>query len=222
MSQTNNMHPLLSAENLLLALQQRYATKKFDPNKKISANDLQILSQSLRLAPSSFGLQPWRFVIIGNQELKEQLRKVSYNQAQVTDCSHLIVLTTLKEVDTQYIERYIQLIAQTRGNTPAELQAFAANLQTFVQRQNPAELQAWTQRQVYIPLGFLLLSASLLGLDACPMEGIDIQAYNQILALEPKYTTTVACAVGYRLSTDEFAAYPKVRLPLDEVCQFID
>lgn len=205
-------------KNVLEALKWRYATKKFDAEKKLSAEQLATLKEALRLSPSSFGLQPWHFVIVENAELRTKLRAAGYDQSQITDASHLIVLTTEKNVNDALVEKYMKSIATTK-NIPVEaLAGFSGMLNGAIEMKDVAGAAEWAVRQVYIALGVLLTTAAVEGIDAAPMEGFDPAQFDTILGLEERGLTTRAIvAVGFRSASDEAATAPKVRYSEEEL-----
>lgn len=205
-------------KNIENALQWRYATKDFDPNKKISNQDLATLKQSLLLAPSSFGLQPWKFVFVENAELRKKLTSASWGQTQIENSSHLLVICAKTDIDAQYVQHYIDHIAKVRNIPVAALAEYNNLMVGFVGRLTPEQKTIWMQKQCYIALGELLAAAALIQVDACPMEGFDAAQYNEILSLKASgYNATVVCALGYRSENDAMAHYTKVRFPEDEM-----
>jgi nitroreductase len=213
----------IDKELLRKNLNWRYATKRFDPKKKISNDDLETLLECTNLAPSSFGLQPFHFLVIENQELRNQLKAVSWNQTQIADCSHLVVVTTLKKVRPDHVSEFIDRIAKTRGMPRAELKGYEdAILGSAVNGPLAANIQAWTQRQAYISMGFLMETAALLEIDSCPMEGITPAEYDKILGLASgDYSAVSVVALGYRHAEDGYQHAKKVRKPSTEIFQFI-
>ena len=200
------------------ALQNRYATKAFDPDKKISGEDWAQIEQSLVLTPSSFGLQPWKFHVVTDQDLKNQLRDQSWNQDQVADCSHLVVLTARTEVTEEIVDEWLARLSEVQGKSLEDLGPYRGVLLQFTQNMTCGETRAWAQRQTYIALGQLMLTAPLMGIDACPLEGIVPAEYDRILGLtDSGYFTSVACALGYRSDSDKYASVPKARFPSDSV-----
>lgn len=204
---------VLSSEQLLAQLNWRYATKKFDPTRKIPDDVWRALEQSLVLSPSSFGLQPWKFFVVDNSDIRKQLVEHSWGQTQVIDASHLVVLAIKKDVDAAYVDRYIERTAEVRQVEVESLQKFGDVIKGFMaQPPYPLDLNAWSTRQVYIAMGFLMASAAMLGIDTCPMEGINPAKYDELLGLaEQGYATVAACPVGYRAEDDKYAETPKVR-----------
>lgn len=207
----------IAPSDLLGQLRWRYATKRFDPSRPLSEGAWRTLREALVLAPSSYGLQPYRFVVVTDRALKERLRPVSWNQAQVVDCSHLVVCTIRIGMGLGHIERFVDRIAEVRGvprDSLAEYRSFM--VRDLVEGPRARVVDEWAARQVYIALGQLMAAAALIGVDACPLEGIDPPAYDRILGLDG-FRTVVACAVGHRASDDKYADLPKVRLPEDEL-----
>ena len=175
----------IQPQEILEKLQWRYAVKKFDPSKKISEADWFVLEESLRLAPSSYGLQPWKFIVVQDPKIRAALTPVSWNQTQVEDCSHYVVLATLTKIEVAYVEKFVAKIAQVRELDVASLENYK-NLMVsdLVNGPRSAIVQWWSQRQSYIAMGMLMETAALLDIDACPLEGIEPAAYDRILQLE--------------------------------------
>ena len=208
--------------NLLTAYQTRYATKTFDPNKEITDADLEMLIQSLILSPSSFGLQPWHFVVVSNSKIKQKLQIVSWNQAQVGDCSHLFVLCARTNLDQNDGDKLIQLTADNAGIPVESLGQYAGMISGFLDSKTAEELTNWSQKQVYIALGFLMSMAASLGLDSCPMEGFDPNAYNEILDLSSQgLTATLVLPIGYR-GDDKYANAKKTRYSKEELVTLVE
>lgn len=209
----------VSNDTLVNQLRWRYATKQFDSTKKISAADWATLEESLVLTPSSFGLQPWRFIVVTDQETKEKLVAASWDQRQVADASHVVVFAIKKNVGPAEVDRYINRIAQVRGVSQESLHGFRDVLLGFLgQPADRFDVNFWSTRQTYIALGNFMTSAALLGIDTCPMEGIVPSQYDAILDLDAQgYKAVVVAAAGYRAATDKYATLPKVRFAPEEV-----
>ena len=205
----------IPADQLTSALEWRYATKQFDPAKKIPADLWATLERALVLSPSSFGLQPWKFIVITDPAVKARLLPVSWNQSQVTDGSHHVVFAVRKNVDEAYIDRFLARQIEVRGGTLEQLAGYRTVLSGFVKRVTEAgQLDLWATKQIYIALGQFMAAAALLGVDTCPMEGINPAAYDEVLGLKgTEFATVVACAAGYRAESDKYAAAKKVRFP---------
>jgi nitroreductase len=212
----------LPENTLLTALGWRYATKKFDPARAIDPAGWAALEQSLVLAPSSFGLQPWRFVVVRDSALREALVPASWGQTQPRDCSHYVVFTVRVDLGEDHVDRYLRRTAEVRGVTVESLAGFRQVMLTSLNRARAAgSLDEWQTRQLYIALGQFMAAAALLGVDTCPMEGIEPARYDEILGLAGTgYRTVVACAAGYRAADDKYAATPKVRFPVHEVIEY--
>jgi nitroreductase len=209
----------IQPQEILEKLQWRYAVKKFDPSKKISEADWFILEESLRLAPSSYGLQPWKFIVVQDPKIRAALTPVSWNQTQVEDCSHYVVLATLTKIEVAYVEKFVAKIAQVRELDVASLENYK-NLMVsdLVNGPRSAIVQWWSQRQSYIAMGMLMETAALLDIDACPLEGIEPAAYDRSLQLEGSgYAAVAAVALGYRSLEDKYQLLKKVRFDRDEV-----
>lgn len=212
------MHPTLSPTELLATLNARYATKLFDSSKTIDDKLWQSFLESLRLTPSSLGIQPWHFITVTSPSLKKDLLPVSWNQPQVTDCSHLLVLCAKRSIQQKDIDCWINTLAAARNVQPEELQGFSDMMQGYLGALSPEEQLHWATNQVFIALGQCCLAAALLGLDTCALGGIDKIAYNKLLDLEDSpFTTSVACAVGYRSDEDKYASLPKARFSLEQI-----
>ncbi len=205
----------ISPKELVDSLNWRYACKAFDASKKLSDDVWAALEQSLILSASSFGLQPWKFVVVTDQSIKDQLPAHSWGQRQPADCSHLVVLCRLDEMDEAYVNNYVDRIAQTRSVSRESLTSYADMMLGFLK--NPADKGVWMEKQCYIALGTLLTACAVLGVDACPMEGFDPKAYDRILGLEGKGIKSVlVCPLGYR-AEDKYAGLKKVRFDSSEL-----
>lgn len=208
--------------DFLQQLQWRYATKKFDPAKMISDADLTILTESLRLSPSSFGLQPWHFIVIRNKELKAALKPHTDGQAQAVDASHLVVLCMKTAIDVEHVDRHIRHVVNVRGATEASLQRYRERLLSASLGMSRAAYRPWAANQVYLALGMLLATAAYMGIDACPMEGFDAKAYDKMLDLKAKgLHAVVVVALGYRSADDEKGKTKKVRFDAADVISTI-
>jgi nitroreductase len=204
-------------ETIVRQLNWRYATKKFDPAHKIQAADWRTLAQSLLLAPSSFGLQPFKFFVVENPEVRAKLRAAAWDQSQITDASHLVVFAVKRDVGPADVQRLVDRIADVRGVPVESLEAYKQSMLGSLSR--PADqVAAWASRQPYIALGNFLTAAALLGVDACPMEGFDADQFDQILGLDKSgYRAQVMVTAGYRADDDAYAKLVKVRFPAEEV-----
>ncbi|NNE67548.1 MAG: NAD(P)H-dependent oxidoreductase [Pyrinomonadaceae bacterium] len=210
----------LSNEQLLERLQWRYAVKRFDPARTIGDEDWSTLEEALLLSPSSYGLQPWKFYVVKNPDVKKRLRSHSYDQPQIEECSHLVVIAALKDAQPDDIERYLDRIVEVRNTPRKELEVLRGMMHgSQKQAREQGALNDWSARQCFIALGFLLSSAAILGIDACPMEGFVPNEYDRILGIQDDgYFSVVACALGYRDQNEDWLSnLEKVRYEPDDV-----
>lgn len=209
----------IDTTTLLDALNWRYATKKFAADRKIPAATWAALEHSLVLAPSSFGLQPWKFLVVQDAGLRQKLSVASWGQTQPIDCSHFVVFAVKKNLGAEHVRHFIDRTAEVRHVEAASLNAYRDIILNSVEgARKGGYIDVWQSRQVYIALGQFMASAALLGIDTCPMEGLEPSTYDEILNLAPEGLTTLcACAAGYRAADDKYAGLPKVRFDSSEV-----
>jgi nitroreductase len=215
---------VLSPSEILQQLQWRYATKKFDPAKKIPDDVWSVLEKSLVLAPSSFGLQPWKFLVVRNPDVRKTLVDHAWGQTQVVDASHLIVFAAKNGVNSEDVDRHLTHMAEVQGVPVENLQGFGNMVKGFLDNPPfPLNRDEWATRQVYIALAQFLVSAAMLGVDTCPMEGFIPAKFNDVLGLtEQNYSAVVLCTAGYRAEDDKHADRAKVRYPQDRVIDYVD
>ncbi len=209
----------ITPETLINQLTWRYATKQFDPQRKISPQDWAVLEEALLLSPSSGGLQPWKFIVVTDPSVRAKLLPASYGQAQITQASHLVVLASKDNFGETDVDAHVRHVASVQG-VPVEALAPLRGMLVggIVKSMDENARNAWARNQAYIALGNLLTSAALLGIDACPMEGFDRAQYDAMLGLKAKgLATAVVAAFGYRSANDKYASAPKVRFPKDQV-----
>ncbi len=206
------------SSNIIEKLQWRYATKKFDSSKILSEEKLNILKEAFNLTATSFGLQPLKLVVIGNAELKEKLMSFTYNQPQIRDASHVLILCIEKKINETFIVDHFKRVEGTR-NTPREiLEPFEKNLINSFTEKNASEIRDWMINQLYLTLGALLTVCAVENIDACPMEGFEPQKYDELLGLDRKgIESIIVLPVGYRDETDFFMSLKKVRRGVDEL-----
>ncbi|WP_367873068.1 NAD(P)H-dependent oxidoreductase [Luteolibacter sp. Populi] len=211
---------MLTPAKLLECLQFRYATKKFDTERKISSHDWAVLEQALLLAPSSFGLQPWKFLVIDDPALRAELATKSWGQTQITEASHLVVFTTRTDMTEADVDRYMASLATAQDRPVDSLGGYRSVIAGYAAAMTTEARHAWNVRQTYLALGQFMISAAVLGIDTCPLEGMDPAAYDEVLGLSGSgYATSVACAAGYRSTDDKYASSPKSRFPLEEIIE---
>ncbi len=204
--------------NSIDALEWRYATKAYDTEKKLSAEQIDTMLEAARLAPSSYGLQPWKFIVVNNPEMRAKLREAGYGQSPITDASHFIVIAVPSVIDDTLIDAYLQSVAHTRGVSLESLAGYRAMNKGALENKTPAERIEWAARQAYLALGVLLTTAAVERIDATPMEGFDPKKFDEILGLVALgLESKVALALGFRSSEDAMAGAIKVRFPKSEV-----
>ena len=177
-------------------LKWRYATKKFDASRSISEEALDILMDSIRLSPSSYGLQPYHILVIRDAALRRELRPACWDQSQITDSSHLFVFTHRSDFDAALIDSYLGLVSDVRDVPLPDLQGYGDFMKKTLLDWPKEHKAAWTARQTYIALGNLLLAAAQLRIDACPMEGFEVEKVNTILGLPEKGLSAAAMVAG--------------------------
>ena len=214
----------LSPERVLEQHKWRYATKKFDPNKKIDAATWKTLEQSLVLSPSSFGLQPWQFFVIRNPELRQKLLEPSWGQKPVVDASHLVVFAIKKDLDIEYVDRYVKRMAEVQQVPVEKLDGFSNMVKGYLKEPPfPLDINKWAAKQTYLALGVFLSCAAMMEIDTLPMEGFIPPKYDEILGLNEKgYSAVALCAVGYRAQDEQHQHDPKVRFATERVVQYLD
>lgn len=204
-------------------LKWRYATKKFDATKKISDVDLKTLLDVLRYTPTSYGMQPLKFLVVTNSELRTKLQEASYNQAQVKDASHLIIMCAQIETSSDHIDEMTELMSTTRAISLDKLQGFNNYVKSALKDLSANEMLLWNSKQAYIALGMFLSACARLRIDSTPMEGFESEKYDEILKLKEKGLKSVlVCPIGYRSDEDHYSKLEKVRKPLDTLVDMIE
>lgn len=204
----------------------RRTCKAYDPTRKIPAGQVEQLATLLRFAPSSVNSQPWHFFIADSADGKARLAKAApegspyaANHAKIRNASHVIALCARTDIDDAHLAGLLaQEESDGRFPTPEgkEMQRKGRSFYVGMHRADPQEMRHWTQKQVYLALGTLLLGAAALGIDATPIEGFDPKLLDEELALAGKgLTSTLLVALGYRSAEDFNAALPKSRLPAE-------
>lgn len=203
---------------IIEGLQWRYATKHFNKDRTVNEQDIQTLKEAVNLSASSYGLQPFRVIVVTDPAIKEQLRAASYGQAQLTESSHVFVFANKLDVSEDYVNDFIQRLATTRDTPFEALKGYADYINGSLGSKDAAFIRNWTSRQAYIALGTLLATAGELKVDACPMEGFEPEKFDEILGLPAQgLSTCVIAAVGYRSEEDKTRNAAKVRLPLADM-----
>ena len=201
---------------LIKNLQWRYATKKFDTTKKVSKNDLNKLQEAVQLSVSSYGLQLYKVLIIENLEIRAQLKPVSWNQSQITDASHLFVFCNYTDATPEAIDAFIKQTAETRNLDLEQLNGYGDFIKSKLAEKSDEEKTSWLKSQTYLALGNLLNACAELKIDACPMEGFEPEAYNEILGLDKQgLSAAVIAPIGYRHLEDHTIGQQKVRKSME-------
>jgi nitroreductase len=212
----------MQKQEIIEALKRRYAVKIFDTSKKVSEDDLKTILESGRLSPSSLGLEPWKFIVVTNKDIREKIRAVSHDQTKITDASHLIVIAYRTDPE-KLVSESIDRTSKIQNKTKEELAPLQKMLEGAVNGQMDAKMrEGWIKSQTYIPLGIMIETAALLGIDACPMEGFDKAQVDSILGLNDKnLSVATILTIGYR-GDDAYANLPKVRRTYSEVVETIN
>jgi nitroreductase len=208
---------------LLTALEWRYATKIFDASKKIPADIWAALEKALVLTPTSYGLQPYKFLVVNSPAKQLELLPHSWNQKQVADCSHYVVFASRTDMKESDVDKLIKRTLDVRKLPANALSKYRGLIVSDVVHGARGKIaHEWATRQTYIALGNLMTAAAILQVDTCPMEGLVPPEYDKILGLENSgYATVVACALGYRSANDKYAAQAKVRFETKDLVQYI-
>jgi len=204
--------------NTLESLRWRYATKKFDAERSITDAQLTQLLEAGNLTASSYGLQPYKLLVIQNQDLQNQLVGHSYNQQQVADASHVIVIAVRTDVNADYIRAFANRIEKERGLEAGEMDVYRDTMLGTIGKLPAEELYQWGRRQAYILMGTLLAAAAEMQIDTCPMEGFVADEYDEVLDLKSQNLRSVlVLPVGYRSADDVTQHQKKIRQSLDEI-----
>lgn len=212
---------LVTDNDLLERMRWRYAVKQFNQARRITPGDWLTLEQALILSPSSYGLQPYHFLVIDDPKLRVELSEASYGQPQVEECCRFVVFAIRKNLDLEQVDRFIWRMAEVRDTTTASLAHYrTAIVRDLVNGPRHAWIDHWAARQAYLALGNLLTCAAVLGIDACPLEGFEPERYDAILDLPDRgMSAVVACALGYRSADDEHAKEAKVRFTSEDLIE---
>jgi len=198
-------------------LKWRYATKKFDTTKKLSKAKLNIITEAFNLTATSFGLQTIKLIVIEDKETREPLVKSAYNQKQVLNASHLLVICIQKDILDDDVKNYYNNIKDIRSTPENILEPYREDLINTMQGMSVQERQQWSTNQAYIALGNLMTVCAIEGIDSCPMEGFLPSKYDEILKLDEKGLKSVLLLpIGYRADDDMFSEFKKVRKPIEE------
>lgn len=198
----------------LSSLEWRQAEKHFDPAKKVSQEDLNKILHAIKLAPSSFGLQPYHVYVVSNADVKMQLKEKGYNQAQFADASHVLVFCSRGDLGNR-INAYFEMMSGGDAEKRKGMEGYENMMKGFAEGHNAESEQSWAARQAYLALGFGLAACAELQIDACPMEGFSPQDFDAILKLPAGLHSLASMAIGYRVAGEDSS--PKVRFPDEDL-----
>lgn len=205
-------------KDIIEALNWRYATKKFDSKKKINQKEFEDILEVLRLSPSSYGLQPWKFIIVNNLEMRNKIRVAAYDQPQITEASQIIIFANKKNIDGHLVDDYMKFVSKEKDIDIDNLKGFKNMINGSFSGKTNEELRAWATFQLYLSVGSLLASCAVLHVDACPMEGFDKSKVDEILGLDDlDLESKVIVALGYRADDDKGAMSKKIRFSKEDV-----
>jgi len=204
--------------SLVKSFEWRYATKKYDTSKKVDAEILADLTETVRLAPSSFGLQPYQFLFVEDKAKLEEISRSAHGQPQITTGAHVMVLAVETNIDEKTVAAYIDKAAVVRQTDRKNLEPREQFVNMMINKLNYEQRITWAEKQAFLAVGVLVSAAAEAGIDASPMEGFDHLAIDEILGLkERNLTSALLFVIGYRAEDDEFAAIPKVRKKKEEI-----
>lgn len=198
--------------NTIQSLQWRYAVKKFNSQKQLSNSQINLLKEAFNLTATSYGLQPLKMIVVQNKTIQKELVAHSWNQPQVLEASHLLVICVPKKYTQQEVENYFNLVQKIRKTPEAIVKPFKEFLTTEIAKKTQEELLTWNKNQAYLALGNLLTVCALEKIDSCPMEGFIPKKYDEVLNLkEQNLTSVLALPVGFRADDDYMKDLTKVR-----------
>lgn len=204
--------------NNIEALKWRYATKKFDSQRILSEDKIEILKHAFNLTATSYGLQPIKMVIVHNKKLQEKLVEHSMNQQQIASASHVLILCIEREIDKEFIENYFKYVQKIRATPDEILSPFKDFLIDDFKNKHVDEIASWATNQAFLAMGTLLTVSATEAIDACPMEGFEPNKYDEILGLDKlNLRSVLVLPIGYRAKDDIFSEFKKVRRPLSDI-----
>jgi nitroreductase len=199
--------------DFLSQLEWRFATDEFDTDKKIPEADLEKILTSIRMAPSSYGLQPYHVFVITNEELRLKLQEKGYDQAHISEASHYLVFCSRNDYMDR-VDQYVDVSSGGDAEKADKLQGYANVMRRTKEGQSAEDIKLWADRQTYLALGFALAACAELEIDAAPMEGFQPPAYDELLELPEHMKSVVAMSVGYRKNDPKRG---KVRFPNEDL-----
>lgn len=200
------------------SLQWRYAVKKFNAKKFLSESQINTLKEAFNLTATSYGLQPNKLVVIQNKTIQKELVVHSWNQPQVLEASHVLVICVPKKYTTEEVDRYFNLVRKIRNTPDSIINPFKDFLTADIAKKTQDELFVWNKNQAYLALGNLLTVCATQSIDSCPMEGFIPEKYDEVLKLdEQNLTAALVLPVGFRAEDDYMKDLKKVRKSLNDV-----
>lgn len=207
--------------NIHEALDWRYAVREFSP-RILNHQKVTTLLDATRKSASSYGLQPYKILLIRSESIRQKLLPYSFGQRKILHCSHLVVFAAQTDIGNKIVDRYIDQRMKTRQESISELAGYADHMKSALAAKSDLEKKAWAHQQVYIALGTLLAAAATMRVDSCPMTGFDPIGYDQVLGLANRgLESSVVVALGYRSPIDNSANLEKVRFDYDDVVESI-
>lgn len=204
--------------SLVKSLEWRYATKKYDTSKQLSNEQYEDLLSSVQLAPSSYGLQPYRFITVTDPAKLEQISKAAFGQPQISTSSKVLVVAVETNISNETVKNYIDKAAIARNTDRKNLEAREEFVNARLALLSSDQKIEWAEKQAFLAIGILVSAAAEAGIDASPMEGFDPKQVDEILGLKVQHLkSTLLFALGFRSSEDEFATIPKIRKTKEEL-----
>lgn len=203
-------------------LNWRYATKRFDPKRKVSAKEIEVLQEAVRLAPTAYGLQLFKVLVVANQEMKQKLKDASFGQRQLTESSHVMIFCNYLKMDGEFVDEYMKKKMRAENVSWESIAGYGDFIKGDLSARSQDDTFNWMVHQTYLAMGHLLSACASMQIDACPMEGFDSEKYDAILGLKKKNLhASVIVPVGYRASDDSVQFLPKVRKEREELFELI-
>ena len=204
--------------NILDALEWRYAVKKFDDKASLTEQQILEVKKVFNLSASSYGLQPYKMIVVQNPEIKEKLVPASFGQQQISQSAAILVFAVRTDFGMDYIDQFFKDMSTKRQIPLENLEGYKNFMKGSFANKSEDEISSWATKQVYLTMGHMLASLAALQIDACPMEGLDPQAYDKILDLDAKQLKTIiAMPIGVRAPDDASATALKVRKDLSDI-----
>ncbi|WP_196893423.1 NAD(P)H-dependent oxidoreductase [Aureivirga marina] len=202
--------------NIIESLKWRAAVRNFNSAKKVSQKDVETLVEAGNLTATSMGLQPFKIIVLNNEEIQQKLVPFSYNQKQVADASHILIFAIETEINQQTIENYFQRTIEIRNVEAKDFENHKNSMSNYLSMMDEERKRSWATNQTYIALGTVMAAAADLKIDSCAMEGFEPEKYQEILNLKSEnLLPVVILPIGYRSEEEKMAELPKVRKALE-------